>query len=144
MTFLSNNGKHAAGAKAKKEKGGPVSAIRNWYLQRLKSRLQFKEEKLKLRERVQRNTNSLLWVWEFSKKAVLICFGFYIIVQVYAMAVMVKHYDFTYLGSLIDQTGQITRDCVFAYLVKAGLENIGKIWFNHKNKGRSDEDGPVG
>lgn len=144
MTFLSNRGKHVAGAKPKQERGGPASALRCWYLRRLKSRLQFREEKLKLREQVQRSTNSLLWVWEFSKKSVLICFGFYVIVQIYAMAVMEIHCDFSYLGSLIEQTGQITRDCVFAYLLKAGLENVGKIWFNHKNKGRSDKDGPVG
>ena len=144
MIFHSSKGKRAASAKPGKTICGLVAALRNWYLRRLKSQLQFKEEKMKLREKIQQSTNSLLWVWEFSKKAVLICFEFYIIVQVYAMVVMVIHYDFTYLGSLIEQTGLITRDCVFAYLVKAGVENIGKIWFNHKNKGRSDEDGPVG
>ncbi len=141
MPCLSNKGKRIMSAP---KKPGPLAALRKWYLRRLKSRLQFQEKKLELREKVQQKAHSLLWVWEFSKKAVLICFGFYIAVQVYAMVVMVRFYDFTYLGSLIDQTGQITRDCVFAYLVKAGLENIGKIWFNHKHKDRSDEDGPVG
>ena len=73
---------------------------------------------------------------------------FYVIVQVYAMFVMFRFYDFTYLGELISQTGQITRDCVFAYLIKAGLENIGKIWFQHKlgdnAQTENDADEPVG
>lgn len=103
---------------------------------------------MQLRSAVQRNSNSLFWVWEFSKKAVLICFAFYVIVQVYSMVVMLRFYDFTYLGELINQTGTITRDCVFAYLIKAGLENIGKIWFQHKlgdnAQTKDDADGPVG
>lgn len=76
---------------------------------------------------MQKNSHSLLWVWEFSKKAVLICFLFYIAVQVYAMTVMLVYNDFSYLGDLINQTGEIVQNCVFAYLVKAGFENIGKI-----------------
>lgn len=117
-------------------------------LKRLKSRLQYNEKKLELKATVQKNSHSLLWVWEFSKKAVLICFIFYVIVQVYAMVVMVRFYDFTHLGELISQTAQLTERCVFAYLIKAGLENIGKIWFQNKQGGDTHDDdnadGPVG
>lgn len=104
-----------------------------------------KKRTKKNRQEMYRNTHSLLWVWEFSKKAVLICFFFYVAVQIYAMAVMIVYTDFTYLGALIEQTGNIVCECVFAYLIKAGLENIGKIWFpNIKNnddgaEGNSDE-----
>ncbi len=117
-----------------------------WYTARLKR----KKKKQELKAEMQNASHSLFWVWEFSKKAVLICFVFYVIVQVYAMTVMVKYLDFSYLGSLIDKTGDITRDCVFAYLIKAGLENIGKIWFSRWNKShpedRTDDsgEGPVG
>lgn len=117
-------------------------------LKRLKSNLQYKEKKLELRATVQKNSHSLLWVWEFSKKAVLICFIFYVIVQIYSMVVMVRFFDFTHLGELISQTAQLTERCVFAYLIKAGLENIGKIWFQNKQGGdtrnNDNADGPVG
>lgn len=135
-------------ASKKKKKPSFLTVWRREKLKRLKSHIQFKAKELEIRSEVQKKSTSLLWVWEFSKKAVLICFIFYIIVQVYAMVVMIRYYDFTYLGELISQTAQITRDCVFAYLIKAGLENVGKIWFQHRNKGDSAEednaDEPVG
>ena len=83
-------------------------------------------------------SHSLLWVWEFSKKAVLICFIFYMIVQVYSMIVMIIYQDFSHLGELITQTGEIVQNCVFAYLIKAGIENVGKIYFG------SNDDEAVG
>lgn len=89
------------------------------------------------------NNHSLLWVWEFSKKAVLICFLFYMVVQVYSMFVMVKYFDFTHLGVLIEQTSQIVQNCIFAYLIKAGVENVLKIHRSYNNDSQS-EDGPVG
>lgn len=85
--------------------------------------------------------HSLLWVWEFSKKAVLICFIFWMIVQIYAMVVMAIFLDFTHLGELLNQTGQIVQNCVFGYLIKAGLENVTKIF---SNRNQSNEDEPVG
>lgn len=133
---------------SKKKKQSLLAVWRRNRLKRIKNHAQYKQKELELRSEFQKNTHSLLWVWEFSKKAVLICFVFYVIVQVYAMVVMVRFYDFTYLGNLIDRTGEITQNCVFAYLIKAGLENIGKIWFQHK-RAREDAqndnaDGPVG
>ena len=116
---------------SKKGKTGILTRWRQGRLKRLKARMEHKEKELQLRSAVQKSSSSLFWVWEFSKKAVLICFVFYVIVQVYAMVVMLKFCDFAYLGELIGQTGEITRDCVFAYLIKAGLENIGKIWFRN-------------
>jgi hypothetical protein len=101
-----------------------------WYTSRLKR----KRKRQELKAEMQDISHSLFWVWEFSKKAVLICFLFYIIVQVYSMTVMLVYTDFTYLGDLITETGSIVRDCVFAYLVKAGLENVGKIWFTSLQK----------
>lgn len=125
-----------------------LTVWRCYRLKHLKSSLLYQEKKMELRATVQRNSRSLLWVWEFSKKAVLICFIFYVIVQIYSMVVMVRFFDFTHLGELISQTAQLTERCVFAYLIKAGLENIGKIWFQNKRGGgtRNDDnaDGPVG
>ncbi len=112
-------------------------------LSNLKRQTAYKGKRLAEKEKIHRNPNSLLWVWEFSKKAVLICFMFYIIIQIYSMVVMVKYMDFSYLGTLIDSAKELTRDCVFGYLIKAGLENIGKIWFNNFCSSK-DSDEPVG
>ena len=118
-------------ASKKKTLSAVLAEFRRGKLRRLKERTTYRQKILKLKAEAQQSSNSLLWVWEFSKKAVLICFLFYIVTQVYAMVVMVRFMDFSYLGSLIDSTKELTRDCVFAYLIKAGLENIGKIWFSH-------------
>lgn len=106
----------------------------------LKTRLEWKSEETNLKNDIQKKSHSLLWVWEFSKKAVLICFLFYIAIQLYSMIVMVVYCDFTYLGDLITQTGEIVQNCVFAYLVKAGFENVGKIFTSYVE----DDEEPVG
>ena len=120
-------------------------------LKRLNVKLYWKQEEQRLRSEVQKNSHSILWIWEFSKKAVMICFLFYMIVQIYSMSVMVIYQDFTYLGELITTTGNLVENCVFMYLIKAGLENGVKIWQQHKdNKSEAEttEDtesyGPVG
>lgn len=120
-------------------------------LKRLNVKLYWKQEEQRLRSEVQKNSHSLLWIWEFSKKAVMICFFFYMIVQIYSMSVMVIYQDFTYLGELIVTTGNLVENCVFMYLIKAGLENGAKIWQQHKaNKSEAEttedteSDGPVG
>lgn len=116
--------------------------MRTERLKRLRDRLRWRKKELDLKSKLQSNSHSLLWVWEFSKKAVLICFIFYVTVQIYSMVVMIKYCDFTYLGELISQTGEIVQNCVFAYLVKAGFENVGKIFSHGKTKDSDDE--PVG
>ena len=120
--------------------------IRNLYnriqtkrLKNLKLRLKWKKKIIDLKTELQKNSHSLFWVWEFSKKAVLICFIFYVIIQVYSMVVMVKYCDFTHLGELIDKTGEIVQNCVFGYLVKAGVENVGKIFTSRTSNETYDE-----
>ena len=120
--------------------------IRNLYnriltkrLKNLKLRLNWKKKIIDLKTELQKDSHSLFWVWEFSKKAVLICFIFYVIVQVYSMVVMVKYCDFTHLGELIDKTGEIVQNCVFGYLVKAGVENVGKIFTSRASDETYDE-----
>lgn len=120
--------------------------IRNLYnriqtkrLKNLKLRLNWKKKIIDLKTELQKDSHSLFWVWEFSKKAVIICFIFYVIVQVYSMVVMVKYCDFTHLGELIDKTGEIVQNCVFGYLVKAGVENVGKIFTSRTSNETYDE-----
>lgn len=129
----------------KRSKRSIFEKLRENRFKRLKNRLQWKEKEAELKTKMQKNSHSLLWVWEFSKKAVLICFIFYVVVQVYSMVIMVKYCDFTYLGELINQTGQIVQNCVFAYLIKAGIENVGKIFHPQEpDEYIDDSDEPVG
>lgn len=123
-----------------------VNKIRSNRLERLEDRLKWKRKEMDLKSDVQVNSHSLLWIWEFSKKAVLICLVFYVIVQIYAMVVMIRSGDFSYLGDLITKTGEILENCVFAYFVKSGIENFGKIVFTGPNSDQKDDDfdEPVG
>lgn len=114
-------------------------------MKRLKRQMTYKGKRTAEKAKHYRDPSSLLWVWEFSKKAVLICFSFYVVIQVYSMVVMWKFLDFSQLGTLIDSSKELTRDCVFGYLIKAGLENIGKIWFsNFGGRQQDDDDTPAG
>lgn len=74
-----------------------------------------------------RRTNKTRWLWEFSKRVVLICMALFILGDVYAMTVMVLSGNYDSLGSFIESNTSILRDCVFAYMIKSGLENIFKI-----------------
>jgi hypothetical protein len=74
------------------------------------------------------NTKSKFkWLWEFSKKLVVICSLLYVFGFLYTCTVMWRFSDFTHLGTFIEQYSDILRTCVFGYFVKAGFENIIKI-----------------
>ena len=83
-------------ASKKKTLSAVLAEFRRGKLRRLKERTTYRQKILKLKAEAQQSSSSLLWVWEFSKKAVLICFLFYIVTQVYAMVVMVRFMDFSY------------------------------------------------
>lgn len=82
---------------------------------------------LELKAKKKETQNALSWVWEFSKKLVLICSTLYVVMFVYACVAMWRFFDFTYLGTFIEQSSDILRTCVFGYFIKAGLENVIKI-----------------
>lgn len=67
------------------------------------------------------------WLWEFSKKLVLICSVLYVFGFFYACVVMWKYNDYNCLGTFIEQSSDILRTCVFGYFAKAGVENVIKI-----------------
>lgn len=118
-----------------------LDKMRSKRLNNLENRLQYNKKIMDLKANLHSNSHSLLWVWEFSKKAVLICFMFYVVVQIYSMIVMVKFGDFSYLGDLLNKTGEIVETCVFGYLCKAGVENVGKIVVRRKEP---KDDEPAG
>lgn len=82
---------------------------------------------LELKAKKKETQNSLMWVWEFSKKLVLICSALYVVMFGYACIAMWRFFDFTYLGTFIEQSSDILRTCVFGYFIKAGIENVFKI-----------------
>lgn len=108
-----------------------INNIRENRLKRLESRLKWEQKVTNLKSQMRKNSHSLLWIWEFSKKVVLICFGFYIATWVYSMIVMAIFQDFSCLGELINGAKDILENCVFGYFVKAGIENVAKIVFSH-------------
>lgn len=99
--------------------------------------------KIELTAQKKKNSNSILWVWEFSKKMVQICAVIYVVMFIYACVAMWRFFDFTCLGTLISETSDILRTCVFGYFIKAGLENVFKI-LGSKNERVSEQSiGPV-
>ena len=99
-----------------------------------------KMRKIELKAQKKKNSNSMVWVWEFSKKLVLICSALYIFSFFYSCVVMWKFFDFTYLGTFIEQASDILKTCVFGYFVKAGVENVFKITGSKLNKEAEQDD----
>jgi hypothetical protein len=89
-----------------------------------------KKRAIELKAIKKQNSDGLIWVWEFSKKLVLICSVLYVFSFFYSCIVMWKFLDFSCLGTFIEQASDILRTCVFGYFVKAGVENVVKIAFN--------------
>lgn len=79
------------------------------------------------RSRRKKSANPMSWVWEFSKKLVIICSALYVFSFFYSCVVMWRFLDFTYLGTYIEQASDILKTCVFGYFIKAGIENVFKI-----------------
>jgi hypothetical protein len=81
-----------------------------------------------LLEKKQENIKSKTeWVWEFSKRMVLLLASVYFIVVFYASAIMAKTGNLDALGQLIQDNAEILKVCVFGYFLKAGVENAFKI-----------------
>lgn len=93
-----------------------------------------KLRRIELNAQRKKNSNSVLWVWEFSKKMVQICALIYVVMFIYACVAMWRFFDFTYLGTLISETSDILKTCVFGYFIKAGLENVFKILGSSKTE----------
>lgn len=69
----------------------------------------------------------LSWIMEFSKKLVLLCVVLHAGTFLYAAAVMWHFADIATLQTMISESSDILRTCVFGYMVKAGVENWQKI-----------------
>ena len=78
------------------------------------------------------------WLWEFSKRMVLICSALYVCGFIYTCAVMCISQDYEALSTFISEYSDVLKVCVFGYFVKAGVENAIKI--NRSYNGGNDND----
>lgn len=83
--------------------------------------------------------NKQKWLWEFTKKLVVMCVALYAVVQVYSMCMMAVSKDFSALPILIEQCTYVMVTCVFGYCVKAGAENVIKIYQRKKEDNHESE-----
>lgn len=79
------------------------------------------------------------WLWEFSKKVVVMCVLLHAAVFLYSAVVMWRNCDIAALPTIISESSEMMRTCVFGYFVKAGIENWQKIR-NGKHKGKTEEE----
>lgn len=89
-----------------------------------KSVLLFKKWK---RKKKADKTRVFNWLWEFSKKIVVVL-ALYYFVQSVCVVLMIKiNPDSTALSTLITETNETFRVCIGGYLLKAGIENTIKL-----------------
>ncbi len=86
-----------------------------------------------------KKTNKRKWLWEFSKKLVVMCVVLYAVIQVYSMVVMVVSEDFSALSILNEQVTDVLKTCVFGYFVKAGAENVIREYCKKKEETHNEE-----
>lgn len=79
------------------------------------------------------------WLWEFSKRLVVMCVVLYAVVQLYSMVVMVVSSDFSALTILVEQITDVLKTCVFGYFVKAGAENVIREYRRKREETHNDE-----
>jgi hypothetical protein len=79
------------------------------------------------------------WLWEFSKRLVVMCVVLYAVVQLYSMAVMTVSGDYSALPTLNEQITEVLKTCVFGYFVKAGAENVIREYRRKKEDNTNDE-----
>ena len=67
------------------------------------------------------------WLWEFSKRVVVITAALYFISCAYALIVCALWQDTATIGTLISEANETLRVVVGGYMIKAGVENALKI-----------------
>ena len=81
---------------------------------------------------VEKNTNFLGWLQEFSKKVVAITFLVFLAINIFVMIFIALHYfatdgDIIYLDQLLSEAHITFRDVIGGYIIKAATENVIKI-----------------
>lgn len=78
-----------------------------------------------------RKKTKAAWLWEFSKRMVLVCSILYVCGFVYTCAAMYVSQDYEALSTFVQEYSDVLKVCVFGYFVKAGVENAFKIKRNY-------------
>ena len=83
--------------------------------------------------------NKQKWLWEFSKRLVVMCVVIYAIVQLYSMVVMTVSGDYSALPTLNEQITEVMKTCVFGYFAKSGAENVIEKYRRKREETHNDE-----
>lgn len=83
--------------------------------------------------------NKQKWLWEFSKRLVVMCVVIYAVVQAYSMTAMMMSGDYSALPTLNEQITDVMKTCVFGYFVKAGAENVVREYRRKREDTHDDE-----
>lgn len=83
------------------------------------------------------------WIWEFSKRVVVLLTAAYFIVLFYAIVIMAITGKLSSLGILLSEVSDVLKTCVFGYFAKAGLENMLKIRHQKRKKEREGEGNDI-
>lgn len=80
-----------------------------------------------MKKRTKKKENKKKWLWEFSKKVMVVCFLIYIVYFVFTCIIMWRLKNVDALSTFIEQTTSMLKFAVVGYLGKSGVENIFKI-----------------
>ncbi len=76
--------------------------------------------------------NKKKWLWEFSKKIMVICFIVYLVTMLFVLVAMWHLKDISAISNLLDDVTNMLEFAVIGYFGKSGMENVFKIF---KSKG---------
>lgn len=80
------------------------------------------------------------WLWEFSKRIVVLVAIAFFIVLIYSMVFMFFNPDSTAIISIFTDMSRIFKATVISYAVKAGFENVIKIYKYDKEDSEDEMD----
>ena len=83
--------------------------------------------------------NKRKWLWEFSKKLLVICLLIYIIFFVFTCVIMWHLKNTDALSTFIEKTTDMLKFAVVGYLGKAGVENAFKIARSNSGNNENNE-----
>lgn len=85
-------------------------------------------------ESVEKHKRFLVWVQEFSKKIVVIVFGFYLIISIASLILVYLSFQqgiISGIDTLISETNETFRVIIGGYIIKSAAENSFKIAGNY-------------
>lgn len=94
------------------------------------------------RRRARRAKKPAVWLWEFSKRVVVVTALLYFISCIYALIVCAIWQDTATIGTLISEANETFRVVVGGYMIKAGVENALKIAGNKRQGDTTENDAP--